>query len=343
MEAFSSEHMTLLHSVLGSPMTAQSALDRWWRLASDEVKQMVVRSARRRSMMRDLVEELHQEATRRVIERILEGGLDATQDRSAHEIIRRLVDDVARAAARRDKRERERHSALTELPSPQPKWRPPLESPARDEVVRAQEVTALRIRELRLRPMARLLLILITAPGGFIAADLKAALEGGVKLPGTREGATTRLRAWVERAVDWNIRNPGAKQTGTLRAELAWILRGEPDSAPFEQWPEPKRRRGVNWLDQNLRRARQKRDELLEVRARPAATVREAKPACAHPVMAGEPARRYASLEALVRIQRRRSSPRKRSRSHLGRRRPAPETWATQTPCLPPRLVAAVS
>jgi hypothetical protein len=171
--------------------------------------------------------------------------------------------------------------------------------------------------------MARLLLILITAPGGFIAADLTAALDDGVKLAGTREGVTTRLRTWVGRAVDWNIRNPGAKQTGTLRVELAWILRGDPHAATLNQWPKPERKRGVNWLDQNLRRARQKRDELLEARARPTATMREAKPASDRQEMASEPVRRYAPLESLHRPDQRQRSPVKRFNSRWTLR-PAP-------------------
>jgi hypothetical protein len=260
MLAFSHAHMSLL-----APTTDDAFdLQRWWRIAWAPLKALISRCAWRRGIHRDDQDDLVQQVAGRLHERILEGtlaGLEGDVERS----IGGLVDNVVHAAARRDRRERQRRRDLARRKDLEPTSGTAPETPGRGEVIHAHRLAALRIRELVEHPVQRLLLILVSAPGGFMMADLERAGTGSKALGCRLDELQERLPVWRERAVDYRMRNPGAVRTATLRVELAWILRGEPSSAYLKPRPA-ELRRAVNWLDQNLKRARRARDAELEAR-----------------------------------------------------------------------------
>jgi hypothetical protein len=266
MHAFSPEHMDLLRPALG--ILTQAVVERWWEVAEKSLERFSRRELSRRGVTGSLGDDLRQHVMVRLLGRVREGCYASPAAIGDRRRFQKDIDNLVRTAIRRERtrerRWREVASQLTKEHGLSFASGRAVEIPCCTELALQHQRCAEQIRRLGLGGVHTLCLILVEVPGGYLRRDLDCALDSGLALGRDVGGTRRNLEDWSDRSVSWRIQHPEARRTGARRAELAFILRAGPDVEVLDDWSPEERRRGVNWLDQNLRRGRQQRERALE-------------------------------------------------------------------------------
>jgi DNA-directed RNA polymerase specialized sigma24 family protein len=266
--------MRMVQPLPTSPDARTRVAGRWLEAALPRLTPYARRRAWRRGVVHGQIDDVVSDVVLRIYERVLADAYAEPCD--SQESTRRVldhIDNVIRVHVRSWKRVEAplRAVGVAADALPDSPW-DPADAWAAAELV--QDESSL-IRALPISDVQRLVVLLHVHPEQVELSDVEAAIArsgrriraGAARHVGlTRSVEDTRslLVSWLPRGTMLADLTGTIGRHGPVRLWLAWILRGPRGSTDPTRWPEAKRERAVNWLDQQLSRGRRALRAALE-------------------------------------------------------------------------------